>query len=203
MPLESRFPVQMHLLQSRNTHSDLAMTAIENSPIFKELQHRYQEYRRPAAGPMPHQEQDLMTALLGPGKIEGTPRAWTSDDQKVYIRIYYLGPNLCFHQGVAHGGLLATLMDEAFARCCAPFLPHNVGVTASFTINYKAPVLVAQYIILHAEIVDVEGRKAWLQGHITPLPASNEKPPVLVEASSLFVCPREVEVSLHHKLVYR
>ncbi|KAH8768380.1 HotDog domain-containing protein, partial [Diaporthe sp. PMI_573] len=144
---------------------------------------------------VPHQEHDLMTALLGPGRIEGTPRAWTSDDQKVHIRIYYLGSSLCFHQGVAHGGLLATLMDEAFARCCAPFLPHNVGVTASFTLDYKAPVHVTQYIVLHAEIVNVEGCKAWLQGYITPLPASNEKPLVLVEASSLFVSPREAEAS--------
>lgn len=174
------------------------MAAIESSPLFRELQHKYQEYRDPMTRPVPHQEQHLMTALLGPARIEGTPRAWTSGDQRVHIRIYYLGPNLCFHQGIAHGGLLATLMDEAFARCCAPFLPHNVGVTASFTIDYKAPVLVAQHIVLHAEIVNVEGRKAWLQGHITTLPASNEKPPVLVEASSLFVSPREAEASILH-----
>ncbi|KAH8783265.1 HotDog domain-containing protein [Diaporthe sp. PMI_573] len=101
-----------------------------------------------------------MIALLGPGRIEGTPRAWTSDDQKVHIRIYYLGSSLCFHQGVAYGGLLATLMDEAFAHYYVPFLPHNVRVTASFTLDYKVPVYVIQYIVLHAKIVNVEGRKA-------------------------------------------
>ncbi|KAH8744485.1 HotDog domain-containing protein, partial [Diaporthe sp. PMI_573] len=89
-----------------------------------------------------------------------------------------------------YGGLLATLMDEAFARCCVPFLPNNIGVTASLTLSYKALVHVEQYIVLYTERVKVEGRKAWLKGNITPLPAGNEKPPVLVEASSLFMSPR-------------
>jgi len=201
MPSEGTFPVRLHLLHDRYTEPDEAMAAIENSPLFKELQQKYQEYRDPMTRPVPNKKHDLMTALLGPLKIEGTPRAWTSDDQKVHIRIYYLGSSLCFHQGVAHGGLLATLMDEAFARC-APFLPHNVGATASFTLDYRAPVHVTQYIVLHAEIVNVEGRKAWLQRYITPLPASNEKPPVLVEASSLFVSPREAEASVFHDIFY-
>ena len=72
--------------------------------------------------------------------------------------VEYLGSSLCFHHGVIHGGLLATLTDEAFARCCAPVLTNNIGVTASLTLNYNAPVHIGQYNALRMEIVKVKGR---------------------------------------------
>lgn len=99
-----------------------------------------------------------------------------------------------------HGGLLATLLDEGFARCCFPHLPGKVGVTASLGVQYKAPAMADGVFVLIAETMKVEGRKAWVSGRIERLPLDldgdgEEEGTVVVEAEGLFVQPRSTEVS--------
>lgn len=98
---------------------------------------------------------------------------------------------MCGHDGIVHGGLLSTLLDEGLARCCFPALPNKIGVTANLTINYRKPTRADQLVMLVAKTTKVEGRKAWVEGRIESLPTTAAETPVtLVEASALFIEPK-------------
>lgn len=69
-------------------------------------------------------------------------------------------------------------------------------MTASLNINYRAPALANSYILLHAELVKLEGRKAWLEGRIETLEAGGADTTLIAEADALFVEPKQVDVSV-------
>jgi acyl-coenzyme A thioesterase PaaI-like protein len=134
--------------------------------------------------------------LLGQDKIAVPPLQFTTADGSSYYSLQYLGPALCGHPGIVHGGLLATLLDEGLARCCFPALPNKVGVTASLKIDYKAPCMAGQIVVLKAETTKAEGRKAWVKGRLETLPKEGEwegkkEGLVLTEAEALFIEPRQ------------
>lgn len=133
--------------------------------------------------------------LVGPGKIVTPPFSWTDRQGRSYVQITHVGTDLCGHMGVIHGGFLATMLDEGLARCCFPVLPYNVGMTAKLEINYKAPALADQYLVLRATTLKVEGRKAWVEGHIETLPAEDgQEPTILATASALYISPKQASV---------
>lgn len=132
--------------------------------------------------------------LAGPGKIVVPPYAWFEEGGKSYVAIQYLGEDLCGHPGIVHGGLLATLLDEGLARCCFPALPNKIAMTANLTVNYRAPSPAGNYFVLRAKTVKVEGRKAWVEGHIETLPEEGKKPIILVEATALMIEPKQAKV---------
>ncbi|KAF2202954.1 Thioesterase/thiol ester dehydrase-isomerase [Delitschia confertaspora ATCC 74209] len=131
--------------------------------------------------------------LLGQDKIAVPPLQFTTNDGSEFVSIQYLGPALCGHPGIVHGGLLATLLDEGLARCCFPALPNKVGVTASLKIDYRRPCMASQIVVLRAETTKVEGRKAWVKGRLETLgdEEKGESPVVLVEAEALFIEPKQ------------
>ena len=79
------------------------------------------------------------------------------------IAVLHLGRALCGHDGIIHGGLIATIFDETLARNVSAHtislvlaisilamltvipqqallnLQSHIGVTASITINFKSP----------------------------------------------------------------
>jgi len=129
--------------------------------------------------------------LVGEDKIAVPPLQFTTADGSSYLSLQYLGPALCGHPGIVHGGLLATLLDEGLARCCFPALPNKVAVTASLNVVYKKPVEAGQVVVLRAETVRVEGRKAWVRGWVETLGEGEERGTVLTEAEALFIEPRQ------------
>lgn len=131
--------------------------------------------------------------LLGPDKIAVPPLQFSTEDGSTFVSLQYLGPALCGHPGIVHGGLLATLLDEGLARCCFPALPNKVAVTASLNIQYKAPVMAGQVVVLRAETTKVEGRKAWVRGWLETLADGDkgEKAVRLTEGEALFIEPRQ------------
>ncbi|KAJ5140154.1 hypothetical protein N7448_003562 [Penicillium atrosanguineum] len=129
--------------------------------------------------------------LAGPNKIVVPPLVFSEKEGKSMVSLMYLGSDMCGHIGIVHGGLLATLLDEGFARCCFPALPNKIGVTANLNIDYRAPAMANSYVALRAETVRVEGRKAWVEGRIETLPEEGKEPVVLVEAKALFIEPKQ------------
>lgn len=129
--------------------------------------------------------------LAGPGKITVAPYVWgDATGTELYV-ICHVGRDMCGHDGIVHGGLLSTLLDEGLARCCFPALPNKIGVTANLTINYRKPTRADQFLLLKAKTTKVDGRKAWVEGHIESLPLSDAETPVtLVEATALFIEPK-------------
>jgi adenylylsulfate kinase len=133
--------------------------------------------------------------LAGPGKMAIPPFSWTEREGKSYVQVTHVGTDLCGHKGIIHGGFLATMLDEGLARCCFPVLPFNVGMTAKLEINYKVPAVADQYLVLRATTVKVEGRKAWVEGHIETLPSEEgQEPTILATASALYVSPKQAAV---------
>ncbi|KAH8731139.1 HotDog domain-containing protein [Phaeosphaeriaceae sp. PMI808] len=119
--------------------------------------------------------------LLGADKIVVPPVQFSTEDGSRFVSLQYLGSALCGHPGIG------------LARCCFPALPNKVAVTASLKIEYKAPVMAGQVVVLRAETTKVEGRKAWVKGWLETLvdEASGEKPVILTEGEALFIEPRQ------------
>lgn len=143
--------------------------------------------------PEPYRVNNLTAGVLrGPGRVPVPPVAFVEDGGRSLVSITYLGEQLCGHPGIVHGGFLATLLDEGMARCSFGALPHNVGMTANLNINYRAPAMANNYVVLRAETTKVEGRKAEVKGWIETLPEKEgDAPVVLVEATGLFVSPKQ------------
>lgn len=134
-------------------------------------------------------------ALIGPGKMVVPPYAWIEGEGKSLTCVAYVGEDLCGHPGLVHGGYTATMLDEGLGRCSFGALPHNVAVTANLNVDYRKPIPAGSFLVLRAKTVKVEGRKAWVKGHIETLTEPGEEPIILAEATGLFVSPKYAAVS--------
>ena len=56
------------------------------------------------------------SALRGPGKLAVLPLIRVRKDESESYVFVHLGRGLCGHDGIIHGGLLATLLDESLGR---------------------------------------------------------------------------------------
>ncbi len=172
---------------------------INNHPVVKELRSRpeYSESRPHMKIPESQRSHNLTGGtLMGHGRVVVPPFTWTEKGGKSLVSIQYLGSDLCGHPGIVHGGFLATMCDEGMARCCFGALPHKIGMTANLNINYRSPAPAASFVVLRAKTTKVEGRKAWVEGRLETLVGEGEKPVILVEASALFIEPRQAAVRL-------
>ncbi|KAJ1926237.1 hypothetical protein IWQ60_003960 [Tieghemiomyces parasiticus] len=106
-------------------------------------------------------------------------------------QIMYVGRALCGHDDIIHGGLLATLLDDAYARLGFSFLPGHLGFTANLNINYRCPVPADIMIVIKIELVKYEGRKVYLSARITSLDGKF----LFVDSTTLFVAPKVAPVS--------
>ncbi|KAH9856852.1 Thioesterase/thiol ester dehydrase-isomerase [Lenzites betulinus] len=123
--------------------------------------------------------------LKGPGKLALPPLVRSRHDVTENWTFIHVGRALCGHEGVVHGGLLATLLDESLARVAILNLPEKVGVTATLNISYKAPTLAHQFIVIKVKLDEAKGRKARVSATVEDMDGK-----VLAEANALFVQPR-------------
>ena len=134
-------------------------------------------------------------SLAGPGKIEVPPLMFVEKEGHSGYFLMYLGTDMCGHPGLVHGGAMATLMDEALARCSFRALPNKVGMTANLTLNYRKPLPAGSFVVIRARTTKVEGRKAWVEGTLESLPEDGIVPVVYTEATALFIEPKQAKVS--------
>ena len=66
--------------------------------------------------------------------------------------------------GMAHGGIIATLLDEAMGKVCR--FRDVRAVTAELTVEYLKPVSVAQEIVIEGHEAELKGRNLFLVGEI-------------------------------------
>lgn len=55
-------------------------------------------------------------ALRGPGRMAIRPLIRAKNDESEAWVFIHLGRGLCGHEGIVHGGLMATILDEALGR---------------------------------------------------------------------------------------
>lgn len=124
-------------------------------------------------------------ALRGPGKLAIIPLVRSKFDESEAIGFVHVGRGLCGHDGIVHGGLLATILDESLARTAINNLPDKIGVTANLSINYRAPTFADQFIVIKVRLLEKKGRKVQVGGRVEDLKGN-----VLVEANGTFVQPK-------------
>ncbi|PPQ64053.1 hypothetical protein CVT24_008866 [Panaeolus cyanescens] len=179
-----------------NSPESLAYSAqleekLQELPLLKELRGRedandWYETRPYQNFPEERRVNNLTAgALRGPGKLALVPLIRVKNDESESLVFLHLGRGLCGHDGIIHGGLLATLLDETLARTAICNLPEKVGVTANLSLNYRAPTMADQFVVIKTKIQEVKGRKATVTGRVEDLNGT-----VLVEASAMFVQPR-------------
>lgn len=71
---------------------------------------------RPYAATVPGPHSLSAYTLRGPGKFAVPPLVFTTADKRESVLVLHVGSGLCGHEGVVHGGLLATVLDEALGR---------------------------------------------------------------------------------------
>ncbi|KAI0546101.1 HotDog domain-containing protein [Xylaria curta] len=125
------------------------------------------------------------TTLAGPD-MTGRPYVFTDDQAGSLIAFYHFGKKIAGHTGIVHGGIAGVLLDECMGRACFPRLAGQIGVTAKLEIEYKNPILAETEVLLRADTVEVQGRKAWVSGSIED--ARDGK--LLVKATGLFIEPK-------------
>ena len=66
--------------------------------------------------------------------------------------------------GIAHGGIIATLLDEAMGKVCR--FREIRAVTAELTVEYLKPVDVMKEIVVEGRETEQKGRNVFMTGEI-------------------------------------
>jgi len=112
---------------SHDSHSSIAYTTsleqtLQTLPLLQSLRSQpdadeWYETRPYTNYPEERRVNNLSAgALRGPGKLALRPLVRSRKDEKEAVVIVHVGRGLCGHDGIIHGGLLATLLDESLAR---------------------------------------------------------------------------------------
>jgi uncharacterized protein (TIGR00369 family) len=97
---------------------------------------------------------------------------------------FVLGPRYQGGGGMAHGGIIATLLDEAMGKVCR--FRDARAVTAELTVEYLKPIDVEQEIVVEAFEQERKGRNLFHVGEIR-----NGSGEVLAKGRGRFVILRQ------------
>ena len=97
-----------------------------------------------------------------------------------FVCRFRLGKRYTGPPGHCHGGIIATILDEAMGKVNK--IRHVIAVTSEMTVNYLKPVPLHQPLRVESREVKVEGRK-----HINTAEILNEKGDVLARSQGLFI----------------
>lgn len=84
-------------------------------------------------------------------------------------------PGISGHPSTAHGGVLATLIDETMSLAVTLHGGLNPGdlhrprghiFTAQLDVRYKRPVAVPGVVVVRAKVVRRVGRKSWVRAQV-------------------------------------
>ena len=113
----------------------------------------------------------------GPNNPDGMRLRFTYDEERgCFICRFRLGKRYTGPPGHCHGGIIATILDEAMGKVNK--LRHVVALTSEITVNYLKPVPLR----VESREVKVRGRK-----HINMAEILNEKGEVLARSQGLFI----------------
>lgn len=81
--------------------------------------------------------------------------------------------------GFAHGGALATALDDAVGSLL--YVVKRYAVTAKLEVNYRRPALVGQTFDVEARVEAIDGRKLWFAAEL------RREGEVVADARALFL----------------
>lgn len=103
-------------------HLEALEDRLQSLPLLKALRNREDKQEwyesRPYANLPDEIRINKLTAgsLSGPGKLAVQPLVRVKNDESEAWGFIHLGRSLCGHDGIVHGGLMATLLDESMGR---------------------------------------------------------------------------------------
>jgi len=117
----------------------------------------------------------------GKNNADGMRLRFTYDEERsCFISRFRLGRRYTGPPGHCHGGIIATILDEAMGKVNK--LRHVVAVTSEITVNYLKPVPLNKPLRVESREVSVRGRR-----HINMAEILNQKGEVLARSRGLFV----------------
>ncbi|KAK2750148.1 hypothetical protein FQN57_004644 [Myotisia sp. PD_48] len=136
----------------------------------------------------------LTTPPTTPPRIPTPPAKWPSPRPSTPPTIITLlnlaEPGISGHPGVAHGGVISTLLDEIMSLCVAAHMPSGFSLSADergrvFTmqldVRFKNPVVVPGLAVVKIWCVAHEGRKFWLRGQFLQEAPEEKGAPIELE----------------------
>src|ERR1700674_4556398 len=109
----------------------------------------------------------------GPDNARGMHLKFAYDrSRKSFVCRFRLGKRYTGPPGHCHGGIIATILDEAMGK--VKKIRQVIGVTSEMTVNYLKPVPLHQPLRVESREVKLEGRR-----HINVAEILNEKGEVL------------------------
>src|SRR5208283_1306310 len=106
---------------------------------------------------------------------------FTYDEERhCFVSRFRLGKRYTGPPGHCHGGIIATILDEAMGKVNK--LRHVIAVTSEMTVNYVRPVPLQQPLRVESRELSVDGRR-----HINMAKILNEKGEVLARSQALFI----------------
>jgi acyl-coenzyme A thioesterase PaaI-like protein len=97
----------------------------------------------------------------------------------------YLGRNLCGHNGIVHGGIIATLLDDTMGMAFGA-LGIDMALTANLNVNFRHPVRSNSPIVIRVRCIRREERKLFFSAQLT----NPEGSILYAEATTLYIIPK-------------
>lgn len=117
----------------------------------------------------------------GTNNADGMRLRFTYDeDRNCFVCRFRLGKRYTGPPGHCHGGIIATILDEAMGKVNK--LRHVIALTSEITVKYLRPVPLKQPLLVESRELRVRGRK-----HINTAEILNEKGEVLARSEGLFI----------------
>src|ERR1035437_3474005 len=119
--------------------------------------------------------------VCGKDNPDGMRLRFAYDEERdCFVCRFRLGNRYTGPPGHCHGGIIATILDEAMGKVNK--LRHVVALTSEITVNYLKPVPLRQPLCVESREVKVKGRK-----HTNMAEILNEKDEVLARSRGLFI----------------
>ncbi|CAK7272397.1 hypothetical protein SEPCBS57363_005110 [Sporothrix epigloea] len=155
----------------------------------------------PRPSPTTPRNARLTTGALGGAEGLGSyHRIFHNASTGEIISVLRIGRALAGWPGTAHGGALATILDEALGRCAILVFPARTGVTARLELSYRKPVPTGQFYVVKckpqlpqppdAGQPQEELRKLWCHASLESMEGEAH-----VAAKGLFVVPRKYKLA--------
>jgi uncharacterized protein (TIGR00369 family) len=117
----------------------------------------------------------------GKNNPDGMRLRFTYDeDRDCFVCRFRLGKRYTGPPGHCHGGVIATILDEAMGKVNK--LRHVIAVTSEITVNYLKPVPLNKPLRVESREVSVKGRR-----HINMAEILSKKGEVLARSRGLFI----------------
>jgi uncharacterized protein (TIGR00369 family) len=117
----------------------------------------------------------------GKNNSEGMRLKFTYDEERdSFVCRFRLGRRYTGPPGHCHGGIIATILDEAMGKVNK--LRHVVALTSQITVDYLKPVPLGKPLRVESREVRVQGRT-----HINMAEILNQKNEVLARSQGVFI----------------